>query len=136
EGNELKNFGGPGPGVARGEAVHTADEVEVFGCGEPAEKGKAFGHYSDLAFDLDGIGSSVEAEDLDATGGRSEQTGEHLDGSGLARAVGAEEAEELARSHGEVDVLNGGEIAETAGEAGGDDGRDHVGEAYLRAQSA
>jgi hypothetical protein len=30
--------------------------------------------------------------------------------------------------------LNGGEVAETACEAGGGDGRDHVAEAYLRGQ--
>ena len=121
--------GGGGGGV---EAVHAADEAEIFGCGETAEEGEAFGDDADLALDFDGVGDGVEAEDLDAAGGGGEQAGEHLDGGGFAGAVGAEEAEELAGRDGEVDVLNGGEVAETAGEACGGDGRDHVAEAYLR----
>ena len=81
-----------------------------------------------------GWASGVEAEDLDAAGGGGEEAGEHLDGGGFTGAVGAEEAEELTGRDGEVDVLNGGEVAETAGEVGGGDGRDHVGEAYRREQ--
>ena len=69
---------------------------------------------------------------LDGAAGGREQAGEHLDGGGFAGAVGAEEAEELAGLDGEVDVVDGGEVAETAGEARGGDGRDHVAEAYLR----
>ena len=84
------------------------------------------------ALDFDGVGDGVQAEDLDGAGGGGEQAGEHLDGGGFACAVGAEEAEELAGSDGEVDVLNGGEFAETAGEACGGNGGDHVWEGYLR----
>ena len=116
--------GGGGGGV---EAVHAADEAEVFGCGEAAEEGEAFGDYADLAFDLDGVGGGIEAENLDAAGGRGEEAGEHLDGGGFAGAVGAEEAEELTGGDAEVDVLNGGEVAEAAGQVGGGDGRGHVG---------
>src|SRR4051812_21220267 len=87
------------------EAVHAADEAEVFGCGEAAEEGEAFGNDADLALDFDGIGDRVEAEDPDAAGGGSEEAGEHLDSSGFAGAVGAEEAEELTGRDGEVDVL-------------------------------
>ena len=134
EAHEVEEFGGAGGGGGGVEAVHASDEAEVFGGGEAAEEGEAFGDDADLALDFDGVGDGVEAEDLDGAGGGSEQAGEHLDGGGFAGAVGAEEAEELAGSDGEVDVLNGGEFAEAAGEAGGDDGRDHVGEAYLRAK--
>ena len=65
----------------------------------------------------------VFAEDVDAAGGGGEQAGEHLDGGGFACAVGAEEAEELAGSDGEIDVADCGELAETAGEGGGVNGR-------------
>jgi hypothetical protein len=132
EAHELEEFGGAGGGGGGVEAVHAADEAEVLGCGETAEEGEAFGDYADLPFDFDGVGEGVEAEDPDAAGGGGEKSGEHLDGSGFAGAVGAEEAKELAGRDGEVDVLNGGEVAEAAGEAGGGDGRDHVAEAYLR----
>ena len=75
----------------------------------------------------------VEAEDLDAAGGGGEQPGEHLDCGGFAGAVGTEEAEELAGCDGEIDVLNSGEVSETAGEIGGGDSGIHVGEGYLMA---
>ena len=117
EAHELEELGGAGGGGGGVEAVHAADEAEVFGCGETAEEGEAFGDDADLALDFDGVGGGVEAEDLDAAGGGSEEAGEHLDGGGFAGAVGAEEAEELAGRDGEVDVLNGGEVAEAAGEA-------------------
>ena len=49
-------------------------------------------------------------------GGRFEQAAEHLDGGGFARAVRAEQSVDFAVSHLEVDVLDGGEIAEALGE--------------------
>jgi hypothetical protein len=56
-----------------------------------------------------------------------EQAGEHLDGGGLAGAVGAEEAEELAGLDDEIEVVDGGEAAgEGAGETVGGDGWSHV----------
>ena len=131
ERHELEQLLGAGGGGGGIEAVHAADEVEVLGCGKTAEEGEAFGDDADLAFDFNGIGEGVEAEDPDAAGGGGEKAGEHLDGGGFAGAVGAEEAEELAGRDGEVDVLNGSKVAKAASEAGGGDGRDHVGEAYL-----
>jgi hypothetical protein len=65
---------------------------------------------------------------LNAAGGGGEESGEHFDGGGLACSVRAEEAEELAGRDGEIDVLNGREVAETAGEVGGGDGGNHLGE--------
>jgi len=130
EGHELEEFGGAGGGGGGVETVHAADEAKVFGCGETAEEGEAFGNDSDLAFDFDGVGGRVKAEDLNAAGGGGEESGEHFDGGGFAGAVGAEEAEELTRRDGEVDVLNGGEIAKTSGEVGGGDGGNHLGEGY------
>ncbi len=44
-----------------------------------------------------------------------EQPGEHLDGGGFPRAIGAEEAEELSGGDAQVDVVNGHEFPETAG---------------------
>jgi hypothetical protein len=130
--HELEEFFGAGSGGGGVEAVHATDKAEVLGCGETAEEGEAFGDNADLAFDFDGVGECVETEDPDTAGGGGEEAGEHLDGGGFAGAVGAEEAEELAGRDGEIDVLNGGEVAESPGEALGGDGRDHVGEAYLR----
>jgi hypothetical protein len=59
-----------------------------------------------------------------AAGGR-DQRGEHAQGGGLAGAVGAEEAEDLARLDGEVDAPYGFDrsvaAAEGVGESGGAD---------------
>jgi hypothetical protein len=121
-------------GGGRVEAVHATYETEVFGCGEAAEEGEAFGDDTDLTLDLYGIGDGVKAKDLNGAGGGSEKAGKHLDGGGFAGSVRTEEAEELAGGDGEVDVLNGGKVAETAGEACRGDGGDHVREAYLRGE--
>ena len=57
-----------------------------------------------------------------------EEAGQHLHGRGLAAAVGAEEAEDLAAPDLEADVVDGGEIAEPARQSFGDDrGRTVVG---------
>jgi len=109
------------------QAVHAADEAEVLAGGEAAEQGHALGDDPDLALQLGGVLGQVGAQYADLAAGGCEQAGEHLDGGGLAGAVGAEEAEELARVDGEVDVIDGGEIPEAARERGGLDGGRHVG---------
>ena len=50
----------------------------------------------------------TEAEDLDGAAIGGNQAGEHADGGGLARAVGAEEAEEGAARHFEIHAIDGG----------------------------
>ncbi len=66
--------------------------------------------------------------DADAAGSGREETGEHFDHGGLAGAVGAEEAEELAGLDGKIHIVNGGKFAEAAREILGGDG-DSVGHA-------
>ena len=56
---------------------------------------------------------------------RRQQAGEHFHGGGLAAAVGAEEAEDLAAADAETHPVHGGEIAETPGQVAGLDG--HLG---------
>ena len=108
------------------EAVHAADEAQVFRGGEAAEKREAFGDDADLALDFEGMGGEVEAEKLDVARGGREQPGHHFDGGGFAGSIGSEEAEELTRSDVEGDVIDRGEGAEAAGEvADGDGGRIH-----------
>src|SRR5882762_4112096 len=55
------------------EAVHLANETEVFRGGEAAEEGQAFGYDADLALDFDGVSGEVHSEDLNAAGGGCEQ---------------------------------------------------------------
>ena len=56
EAHELEELVGAGGGGGGVEAVHAADEAEIFGCGEAAEEGEAFGDDADLALDFDGVG--------------------------------------------------------------------------------
>ena len=64
EGHELEQLRSAGGGGGGVEAVHSADEVEVLGCGEAAEEGEALGDDTNLSLDFDGMGSGVEAKDL------------------------------------------------------------------------
>ena len=52
----------------------------------------------------------IEAVELDASAGGLQQRGEHLDGGGLARAVRAQEGEDLALRDVKGDIVDGGEI--------------------------
>ncbi len=126
EAHEVEELVGAVGGGGAVETVHAADETEILGCGEAAEEGEAFGDDAYLALDFDRVGGGVEAEDLDGAGGGCEQAGEHLDGRGLAGSVRSEEAEELARCDGEVDVLDCSEVAEATGEVCGGDGCGHL----------
>ena len=103
------------------EAIHAADEGEVFAGGELAEEGHAFGNDADVAFDFDGVGEEVLAENLDGARGGCEEAGEHLDGGGFAGAVGTEKAEELAGLDGKIDVVDCGESVEGASKRVGGD---------------
>ena len=54
---------------------------------------------------------------------RRQQAGQHFHGRGLAAAVRAEEAEDLAALDGEAHAIDRGEVAEPAGEVARDDDR-------------
>ena len=57
-------------------------------------------------------GGDVQAADGRASGSWLQQTAQHPDGGGFARAVGAEEAEDLAALDVQVDMIHGDEAAE------------------------
>src|SRR5579863_1466009 len=120
--HEVEQFGGTLGGGFAVQAIHASGEVQEFGSGEAAEQRHAFGDDADLPFDFYGTDVEVESEDLDLPGTGREQSGEHLDGGGFPCAVGAEEAEELAGRHLQVDAVDGKQLAEAAGQALGGDG--------------
>ena len=62
------------------EAIHAADEAQIFGRGEPAEQGHAFRHNADLALQVERAGGERLAENLDRSRAGLEQAGKHLDG--------------------------------------------------------
>src|SRR5579859_2417000 len=63
------------------------------------------------------MGGQIDPENLNAPRAWSEQPGEHLDGGGFARAIGAEETEELAGRNAQVHAIDGNEFSETPGQA-------------------
>ncbi len=115
--HEFEQLGGALSCGGAVEAVHASGKAEELGAGEAAEQGHAFGHDPDLALDFDGMRVEIDAEDFDASGAGREQAGQHFDGGGFTRAIGAEEAEELSGGDAQVDVVNGYEFSEAAGQA-------------------
>ena len=61
------------------------------------------------------------AADLDRAAGRPQDPGDHAEGRGLAGAVRAQESEQLALRHVEIDVVDRGELAVPLGEMGQSD---------------
>jgi hypothetical protein len=53
------------------------------------------------------VGAGVDVADHDAARGRTKQAFDRAQGAGLARAVGAEQAEDLALVDFEVDAIDG-----------------------------
>ena len=66
--------------------------------------------------------TGLTEEQRGALGGR-QQPGEHLHRGGLAATIGAEKAENLSALDAEVDVIDGGECAESLGQPMGFDRR-------------
>ena len=54
-----------------------------------------------------GVGEGVDAEHADVAGVGLQQPGDHAQGRGLARAVGAEQRVELAGLDGQVEPVDG-----------------------------
>ena len=99
--------------AAVGQRVEPGDEVQVLLDRQVFVEAEALGHVADLELDRRGLGQDIEAEAGAATAIGLQQSAEHADGRGLAAAVGAEEAPDLARRHLERDAVDDGTIAET-----------------------
>ena len=96
---------GFGAGVRKAEVA--AMEVDVFVDGERAVEGVELGHNADELPGLRRLRDHVNAIDADlATGGEGAR-GADADGGGLARSVGAEQAENLTSLDFQVDAIHG-----------------------------
>ena len=87
-----------------GEAVHARHELQVLQDGEVLVEAEALRHVADVALDLLASRADVVAERRAAAAVRRQQPAQHAQRGGLAGAVGAEEAVDLAAldAHGEV----------------------------------
>ena len=109
--------------LAEDEALQATEEPEVLRAGEVlVDRGVLPGDADELA-DHVGVPTYVDAEDAGLAAVHRQQGGEHLEGGGLARAVGAEHAEDLAATYLEVDPVDRSEVAEGLDEPGGRDGQ-------------
>ena len=93
------------------QSIHSADKAEILGRGEAAEECHAFGHYADLALEVERRSAEWLAENLNGARARLEQTGKHLDSGGFARPVRPQKSEELPRSYAERHIVHGSEFA-------------------------
>jgi len=83
----------------------------------------ALGEDAGALADVGGAGLRVEAEHLDGPARRPDEIEQDVDGRRLARAVRAEEAEDLAALDGQIEVVHGRLVAEALGQARRLDGR-------------
>ena len=101
----------------RGRALEAGEEDEVLGGGEQlVDRGVLAGDAEQLADDVR-LAADVDAEDGRLARVDRQQGREHLEHGGLAGAVGAEHAEDLAAAHGQVDGVDGALVAERLDQA-------------------
>jgi hypothetical protein len=60
---------------------------------------------------LFGLADRIKPRHANGAGVGRAQAFDHFEGRGFAGAVGTEDAEDLARVHGEVDAIDGGKLA-------------------------
>src|SRR3989442_11592934 len=65
----------------------------------------------------------IESQQANAAAAGCQQACEHLDGCGLACAVGSQKAKELSGAHSEIDPVDSHQFAEAAGQVLGDNRR-------------
>jgi hypothetical protein len=97
------------------DAVELGVNAHVFLGGQIEVRGHRLRDDTDDFADLVGIADDIVAGDARESGGRGDERGEHAQQRGLAGAVGAEQAEDLAVAHSEAQAVDGAEIAEALG---------------------
>ena len=91
--------------------MRPAQEVKRFHAGECGPQADLAGDVRDALVRLDRILRAIDAEDLCASGRRADETEEEPDRRGLAGAVRAEVAEDLARRDLEIERDEGAGVA-------------------------
>jgi hypothetical protein len=80
--------------------------MKIFGRGEIVVGAEVVGHVADFAAHFMGLANDVVPADAHRARGGPQQRGEHLNGAGLARAVGADEAKDGAARDVERDAVD------------------------------
>jgi hypothetical protein len=118
------------PGLALGQrraaqAVDATEEAQVLAHAEVVVQAEALAHVADPALHGLGVARDVDAQDVGAAARRRQQTAQHPDRRRLARAVGPEEAEDLAFFDRERNPVHGGKRAEALAQVPELDGDRH-----------
>jgi len=100
-----------------------AKKYDVLQRREQRVEGELLRHVSHFPPGRGRVFPDVEALDAHRAGGDLQQPGDHLDGRGLAGAVGAEKTHDLPAGHVEGDALDGLEAAEVLAQVADLDGR-------------
>ena len=103
-------------GESRGQVPQAGGEAEVLLHGEVAVERGVLEHEADGAPHGEVVLGHVVPHDPRRPPGRREQRGEQMDRGGLAGAVRPEQAEELAGSHVEIELLERADRAEILAE--------------------
>ena len=123
--DHVEQLGDARVGVGARDAVELGGEAEVLCAGQVAVEADGLREVADPPLDGERVTRGVVAADADGPGARLGEAQHHEDAGALARAVGAEESEDLALVDGEVDGVHGGEPAVALGEPAGLDQRAH-----------
>ena len=108
--------------LLRREVIEARVQGQVLAHAQLAVERERLRHVAEVLANLHASGFDGAAEERRGPFGGRQEPGQHLHGRGLAAAVGAEEAEDLAALDRQRDVVDGGEAAEAARQAVGFDG--------------
>src|SRR5277367_2481846 len=103
--------------IALRDVVDAPQQLEGFDHGDvPPQLGALAEHHTDRLHILAALAVGNVTIDADFTAGGNQNAGEHLDGGGFSRAVGADVADHLAAFDGKADAIHGGHGAVIANE--------------------
>ena len=109
--DHLEHLVHPGRRRRRVDAVQLGVHAQVLRGGEVDVQRGVLEDQADVAAHVVALRDDVEAADARRAGRRLGQRAEHVDRRALAGAVGAEEAEDLARRDGERNAADGVDVA-------------------------
>ncbi len=98
--------------LAVGHAIHARHEIQVLSYGQVVPVGELLRHVAHVPLDLFAVAQDVVAQAGAAAGVRCQQAAHQADRRGLAAAVGAQEAEDLAFAHLQRHVVDDVLVAE------------------------
>src|SRR6266404_1482582 len=106
-----------------GNSVDVAGQKKVLFDREVVKKAEVLGENADAALDLQAGGGGVEPADPNLAGGGREQPGHHLYGGRFAGSVGSQKGADGPWLYVEREVVDGGEVSESARQVSA---RDHT----------